>query len=291
PCPEAADLHDQSEKETLIEGSFLFQSGIKRGTVYEYVFSGSRKVSELDWQLRSCVYAGMSADGVIGRRVWLSGNLVFGINENIGYISDSDWKVTGEKTNYSRHSNVLEKALFSDFAVGLVIRPLCPLRVIPLAGINYYDIKMSARNGFLEYPPGADREAVFGTVMSYRQQYLIPVAGIRADYQLQNFLIAGWGTYGYFGLCRAVDNHFMRSLDFYDEMRNVQKWEAGVSCDYYLSERFLLRIKSSGVYIPRTKGSDYYINTSTGKKSIVYENSAGAGMTMWDIGLAAGMRL
>lgn len=283
-------------QEKVITGTVSLLSGLKRGTVYEYVFSGDDKVSELAWQLHNLYYVGVNADCLIAEKFYFFANFETGVNRDLGYIEDSDWVDASNnpvdyKTCYSKHSCVLEYATFFDFAAGYRITTASELAFIPMLGLNYTDIKMSAYDGYFYYMYSVPNRGVFcGEVMSYRQKYLVPKTGLKLQDEYRDFKFEAWGFIGFLGYCEDIDNHYLRNLDFYGTMYFVQSYEAGISISYSLFSWLELKVYTSFYIVPLARGSLYSENTISGVKSKKYKDAEGIGMSLWDAGIAAVVR-
>jgi len=282
---QTADIN--SDKNII--GSLVIIGGIKRGILYENVFSGSKKVSELEWQLHNCWYTGISTEFTIMRKIALQADFAYGFNDETGSMSDSDWETTGERYSYSSHSCEMDKALFVSINSGWIFKPTANIGLIPFLGFDAYSIGVSAHNGYIQlYSPYPTDQ--YGMVVLYRQKCIVPELGFMVDYEFYDVKLLLMTSYGRWGIARAIDNHYKTDVDYYDSINNIQKLEVGAVIDYNFSEKYFIRAKSSFTYIPSVRGSGYSVDTATGKKNKYGYGAIGIQISMLDIGLGTGIR-
>ncbi len=139
--------------------------GFTQGTLGEYVYDNNRTLSRLNWNLTSLWYNTFSL--VLEYNSFFAGvQFHNGINTGIvGTIDDSDWTDDNNphiKTHYSKHDNYIERYNSYNSYAGLLLDIDNIICFTPHIGFLYRSIKMSARNGYLEYPPGSPKIPVYG---------------------------------------------------------------------------------------------------------------------------------
>ncbi len=187
----------------------------------------SYRESELDWSLKPLVLAstGIGIAGKSGFRGDFQARFAAPLPS--GTITDSDYlNFDGVLTHFSQHDAYAERAIFLDLDLGWEFPLRAGFSVTPFVSADLALLKLSARNGYLQYPPQATAPftpwststpmvSVYGTGILYEQDTLAPAVGLRLSAVLLGSLRGTiscavtplvWG--------QAVDNHLFRQLDF-----------------------------------------------------------------------------
>lgn len=184
---------------TLQVSSF---TGIDYGVAKELVYYSDAsftyyKVSELDWPLEPSFFVGtrFSAQSAFGLQATV--DLRSGIPTGVGYMTDSDYlNWNGVKTHFSRHIAKLEHSIAVRAEVGWCVPIAGPFSFTPFAQYLYWDIKWSAHDGYLQYPPNSEtspnytpwsvstaKTPLHGLIGLYQQVYSIPAIGLTAGFR------------------------------------------------------------------------------------------------------------
>lgn len=266
--------------DTVIIESWL-GIGLINGILGEYVYDNGRTISRLDWNIDALGYV---TYGACARYALLFAGLSArtGFGDSIGTMDDSDWLDNNPalKTNYSHHDNYLEHYYYYDVFIGMFI-DIAGVYVKPKIGFLYQSVKMSARDGYLEYPPGSPKKPVYGVGIIYQQRYYIPYIALEGQFDVYNdwSLIAGV-TIGVFAEANDTDNHVKRELDFYDDFNTLLYFKLTSGVMYVFNENIAITAKCMYEYVPEQKGDMYYIDTATGVKSPTYSDAAGISMSL-----------
>lgn len=263
-------------------------TGLLYGKIQEYVYSSGKDISRLDWEIMPLIYTGFSLCAAYGNYS-LAFGLWSGINYNAGNIEDFDWE-NGDSTltHYSKHDSILEKALFTDINLSYIDKYSGRFSIIYRAGFTTSTVKMAAVNGYLEYPPGSEKVDLYGTGITYEQALYAPYAGLGIDLPLTGKVsVSANVNFSIFAWCASVDNHLNRNLIFYDNVYSAIFLHAETSITYTLIENIRLRLAAAYTLLPETKGSSYAVNTLSGTRSAVYENSAGTSLAAMQIKISA----
>ena len=284
-CPLSVYAWQNLHEAPLESGLHFFVSpslSMYYGTVYEYVFDGGQKISELDWDVKPLICAGLNVSAYYDN-FSLLGNYSQAVNEKTGKIEDFDWDANGVFTNYSSHDETQNGSVFYNLAFGYSL-PLKDFFSIGMfAGWRYADLQFSAQNGYLEYPPGSARQIVYGTGIIYEQKYSIPYLGIKMSIIFPFFEILGILNYSRWGSCEDKDSHIKRGLDFYDSIKDFEYFNAGCSINVPISERLKANAGINANYIPMSKGSSYVIDVATGTRTVSIADTSGIEMRMLDL--------
>ncbi len=298
-CPSGLQaLHALPDETAHGEGTSLVQialsldAGRESGKVLEKAYSsGGSLISQLDWDIKPLYYAGTQIKIRLAQRLCLNGGLWSGINAKTGSMEDRDWSLYGTETNYSKHDAYLDSARFMDVNAGYTFYH-DDISLTPLVGYATMRLKWHARDGYLEYPPGSAPESVWGTVISYRQEYSFPYAGLHAGYRpWRPFSVSAALFLSSYVYCQAVDNHYRRNLDFYDTMRDGRYLFLHLRGGWDINAGLTLSLSLSYTAIYDLRGDSYSVNTSTGAASTVVKGGAGAFYETWGLGLSLSHRI
>lgn len=245
------------------------------GNINEYVFDETGTVSRLDWDIKPLFLVGTKLS-VSSGNLQIKSSLFYAVNEDTGSIKDYDWDTsTGGMTNYSKHNVKQKGSVFTDTGISYKYKIDEKLSLIPAAGIMYNNIQLTAEGGYLEYPPGSARDPVYGKGIIYEQKYLIPYIGAGLRYDFGGLALGADFNYTAFLWCVARDSHVKRDIDFYDEIINASYYNINGDITYTVTERVSASVECGWTYIPESKGDSYYIDLSTGEKSLTSYNGGG----------------
>ncbi len=256
--------------------------GVLQGTVGEYVYSNNRKLSQLNWNINSLWYTNVLL-ALQYQQFYAGVQVQNGFTARVGTIDDSDWadqNNPGVKTHYSEHDNYLERYCSYNANIGFESAITDNTYLKPHIGLLYRSIKMSARDGYLEYPPGSPKVPVYGVGIIYEQLYYIPYVALSSEINITEKLgiIAGL-SFSLFAYAQDIDNHVKRNpgddIDFYGEYDGIVYLSVYTGCQYFLNDDIAVSLNLLYEYVPEQKGDTYYINTTTGIKSSTFHNAAG----------------
>ncbi|MGB4269070.1 MAG: omptin family outer membrane protease [Spirochaetota bacterium] len=267
--------------------------GYSQGIIGEYVYDNNRLLSRLNWNIDYLWYYHFSV--ALGYNSFFAQIQVHnGINDNIGTIDDSDWTDVDNpsvKTHYSKHDNYLERYASYNSNIGFKSKITDLISLKPYIGFLYKSLKMSARDGYLEYPPGSPKDPVYGVGIIYEQRYYIPFIALASEINITETIgiLAGISV-SLFAYAEDIDNHVHRNpgddIDFYANYEGIIYFHAYAGCFLSLNDTIKIALSILYEYVPEQKGDTYYINTTTGIKSIVFTNSAGLSYKTYSLQLS-----
>jgi outer membrane protease len=279
-------------------------TGIMYGVVSEIVYATSAYngktyvISQLDWEVQPLFYsnAALAMSTSVGFAASLDVRL--GVPGKTGFIGDSDWlnyDYNGDstKTNYSQHDCFTERAILLDAQAGWDLRLADWVTIEPFLAFGLMDFKWSARDGYLQYPPGypnvnppypdvaTDSTAqVSGTGIIYQQTYFIPSVGVAGKFR---FGKSFGGSVSFTGsplvFCNDVDNHlFSPGRDFYDTLSYGLLLEPKISLDWQMLAKARLSLDVSYRHIAGFTGTTKIVQTGPGlTPGLATSVSGGAG--------------
>jgi len=303
---------------TAEETSVWVSTGISvlYGGAQEIVWAQGNQVSyresELDWSLKPLILAdtGIGVAGKSGFR----GNLEvrFAAPLPSGTITDSDYlNFDGVLTHFSQHTAYAERAVFLDLDLGWEFPLRSSLSVTPFASADLALLKLSARDGYAQYPPQATapytpwspdtpKVSVYGTGILYEQDTLAPALGLRLSAVLPanlRWTISCAVTPFVWAL--AVDNHLFRQLDFTSTLANGFMIDPSIAVEYQASRSTVLSLEVSYCSIaglvgdttllatgPVSSAWTSFFGTPAGTTEGPYQGSSGAGLSALSASLA-----
>jgi len=266
------------EQQSPFKSSISLQGGLLTGTASEYVFSGGNKTSQLDWGLNPVVLVGLTINTQFFKMFFLNLGYWTGLNEDIGSVEDADYTSFGIPSLYSKQDSILERAHFFDLNAGYAYRIFDGLSVAGLIGYHLINLKMTARDGYLEYPPGSMPQPFYGTGIAVEQTYQIAYVGIGATYEIHSVLyVQLFPMYSPLVHCQQKDYHFRRQLDVFSSMSSGHYASLTASLGWKVNQGTSIVLSGAYASIAMAKGESYNVDLRSGAISPTASNSASAG--------------
>jgi outer membrane protease len=235
--------------------SFTSEAGVFGGATREYVYEGDMCVSRLDWQDNAVPAVSFSGQASL-RGAFLRLKILSAIPLQNGTMEDFDFLVAGsdEPSLYSKHDAYTDKYFDSSVTLGYNLY-ISNWRITPSCGFAYRNRKWAAANGFLQYPASGlwtgdePKQKLYGPVISYEQAVWFPIITLQADYVLKERLSfsASGSLYPVMG-GDTIDNHLLRSQQFYDVLREGFGWGVKIDIQYNLDSGKRIALKATGGY-------------------------------------------
>lgn len=282
-------------KEPLFELDLRPEFGFLNGVIKEYAIDSACEndghvVSRLDWTLKATPYAGLDAKATLFRYGFLNVAGKLGISNSNGVIEDYDWlnylggtngypaswknDPATELTNYSRHTNVLQKYNDISLLIGGNIYLPQKITVSPFLGYHYDYIEMDAYDGYVSYKLFNWEEIeMTGRGIKYKQEANAFLLGV-------NVLV---NTVSYFTFessyrispaafsVKDIDYHYDRAQLFYDDLGSTFSFETKQNIFFNFNSKNTTGLAHSlglTAFI-------HYVKYSEGSTSIGYLNSSG----------------
>jgi outer membrane protease len=266
------------EQRSPIQSSISLQGGVLSGTAREYVFSGGNKTSQLDWGMSPVVLAGLAIGAKFFETLFLNLAYRTGLNESVGSVTDSDFTSFGIPSLFSEQDSILERARFFDINAGYTYRISNRLSIAGMLGYHRLNFKMTARDGYVEYPPGSMKKPFYGTGIAVEQTYDIPYFGIEATYEIHDEIYAQLlPKYSPLVHCQERDYHFRRQLDVFSSMSSGQYVSLTAALGWRITNATSVMVSGEYASIAMAKGDSYNVDLATGARSPTASNSASVG--------------
>jgi hypothetical protein len=144
-----------------------------------------------------------------------------------GTMRDYDFLLadTSKVSHYSSHDLYLDKHFQLNAAVGYTFS-LRNFEIALSVGYVFINRKWTAADGFLQYPKAGEEwtgseaeEKAAGTVIAYEQVIHMPFFTVGIAYKTDVHKIELTGSLSPFMWCNTLDSHFIRAVQFYDQMQ------------------------------------------------------------------------
>lgn len=236
-------------------------TGILYGQAQELVYAfstGDELLSKLHWPLKPLVISsyGLRFEAGVGEAwPYLELGFLSGLYMRTGTIENFDWLgAPGELTNYSAHDNYTERSFVADAQFGVVNSVTENVTLSTALGVEYMTFFWTARDGYLEYPPGSEPERVWGTGISYEQTWLSLYVFLGFKYGDARWNSSLGVRLSPLSWTRGVDNHFMRALEFVDTMDGSFGAEPIGEVSFVMSGSTVLTLSTSFKYQSPARG-------------------------------------
>lgn len=260
-----------------------------------YAFStGDELLSKLLWPLKPLVISsyGLRFEAGVGEAwPYLELGFLSGLYMKTGTIENFDWLgPPGTLTNYSAHDNYTERSFVADAQFGVVNSVTENIFLSTAVGIEYMTFLWTARDGYLEYPPGSEPVRVWGTGISYEQTWLSLYVFLGFKYGNARWNSSRGVRLSPLSWTRGVDNHFMRALEFVDTMDGSFGAEPLGEVSFVMSGSAVLTLSTSLKYQSPARG-DTRIRAIATEDDVsdpvlgTVKNGAGASISWLRIGI------
>jgi outer membrane protease len=238
-----------------VDFTFETMGGMTAGATHEYVYEGDKCVSRLDWKDGAIPALSFSGEAAL-RGAFLRLDMLSAIPVQNGTMEDFDFLVAGgdEPSLYSKHEAYLDKHFDVSVALGYDLHIL-NWRIAASAGFAYRNRKWTAQDGFLQYPESGlwtgdePKQELYGPVISYEQAVWFPIITLNVGYVLkERFLFSAGGSLYPVMWGDTVDNHLLRSEQFYDAMREGFGWGVKIDAQYNLDNGKRIALKATVGY-------------------------------------------
>jgi len=284
-----------------------FRTGFLYGTSYELIYDiggNSQYVSELQWNMHSLPFAGVSVEYAPkepSQKIGFYG--VFGIKLGFpmetGVMEDRDWlaptTTLGSLTHFSSHENKTKSAIIADLEAGISLPLIRNFSINLYFGFSYMYFKFEGWNGYSQY--GANnhigtqsnpyvpwdsswhKDSINGLGIDYTQHWFIFRPGIDFVWDAEYFTLKVGVSASPLANCYAIDNHYQRSPPLQTRSYLSRGFYIEPRADflYKLYNRFSLGLSFSYQHIGDARGDieqdEYFSNGTVTKK---FQNISGA---------------
>ena len=295
-------------------------AGVFIGGATEVVLYQGYKVSELDWPLLPVFTIGATLD--VATQVGFHAILEVqrGLPGYDGTMTDSDFlNGDGVKTHFSQSDGHSEGITVVDARLGwsfdIDTGGSRPAQLFPYLEFQYLQLKWSAQNGYLQYPPETSppytpwsasepKIPIYGTGIMYEQDYYIPAVGVMGTIPFSSSLSATLSfSFSPYLWCNDIDDHVFRLIDFYTNMRGGLLLEPRASVTFRPTQRIGITLDVLYRHIAQLTGDSWAVQQGTagspnpytgvlpGTQSAPVSNGGGASLDAGTITLSLDLAL
>ena len=269
------------------DGAFAISGGIGLANIKagEFVYLGSHKLSQLDWESKGVTLYTLGLDAQIDKSWSVKGSFNVGTGGD-GHMVDYDW-LSSMYDDWSERSIHPDTQLDHYFSGSVEIdREVFKNETTSFdigAGFRYTDVKWTAYGGSFIYSSGdpafRDLSGNFPDGekgISYQQKIPVGFLSVSGEHNVGKFTISGGLQGGLSFRIDDIDDHWMRSLRFYDTMNMAPTIGANVAVNYELTSMASLYVSGSFERVFHARGDMEFYDTTTGSKVGSQEDGAGA---------------
>jgi outer membrane protease len=288
-------------------------AGFLYGQGEEIVYKNSNAdyLSQLLWDMKPLFYYGYTfrfeRSKLLERPGFFTGlSIKYGIPARTGIMEDRDWLDERDHrlTHFSQHDNFTKNMLLLDVKAGASF-PLFRTLVVKAYGtVSFMRVSWESYDGYTQYAPDSfgrydewsdslPKSSMQGRIIDYDQTWAVFGAGFSATLPLGAFNIGLSFDISPFILSAGIDNHWLRKAQFNDYLRGGIFLEPRMVADFSPHQRITLALSVSWRVLIGAMGDTHeyvrYQDTAIFIKK--YPNSAGAGLSFFDMGLSIMVKL
>lgn len=229
--------------------------GFSFAKIDELVYSNNIKESHLEWHNYK-PFVGINA--VVSVENFICDFTVQScIPVALGKVTDKDFFISEQNpiAMFSEHNLITDKDY--SFELNLSYKFNLPILNIGLGASGIYsNTKMEAADGYLQYPDGhkewtgnENKDFLNGTVISYEQSRFLAGMTIflQKEFSSLSFLLKG--SFYPFVSDECIDNHFLRSVQFLDSMKEGFAYSVKFNADWKINKTNSLFLNTSFSYL------------------------------------------
>ncbi|WP_454745392.1 omptin family outer membrane protease [Ciceribacter selenitireducens] len=294
-CPTFAAAADNLF--TSPDGAFSLYGSVGLANVKagEFVYDGSHKLSQLNWETKGMTLYTLGADAQIDKNWKVRAAFNVGTGGD-GHMVDYDWMdySNDDWTDRSTHPNTeLDHYFSGSVEVDRGVYENDTTSVDVGAGFRYTDVKWTAYGGSYIYSSGGFRDDIGDFPdgergISYQQKIPVGFLAVNGTHTIGALTLSGGLQGGLsFGI-DDIDDHWMRDLRFFDSMSVAPMIGANVTANYQLNEMAALYVTGSFERVFHARG-DMKITDTTGASADSHESDA-AGATYQAMSISFGLK-
>ena len=274
----ADDLKLQSlDGMVTFSGSF----GVTGVRAKEFVYQGKAKLSQLNWKSDYISTVTGAVTVALPKEFYLSATASVGFNGN-GHMADFDWLQPGKPwSDRSLHPDTrLDHYFVGGVEIGRMLISHDGTDIGLGAGFKYTDIQWSAWGGSYVYSFNGFRDTrghfdPDEKGISYRQAWPVPYLGLNLSHHEGNWTFSSALQGGLAIDAYDIDDHWVRSLRFYDYFETTPTVSIASSINYTMWNNASLYFSGSFDRIFRVRGDTKMVNTNNGNERWFYNGAGG----------------
>jgi outer membrane protease len=281
-CMALPALADDVKLQSL-DGSVTFSGsyGLTSIKANEYVYEGKAKISQLIWESRYVNTLNGALHVELPKDWYLNANGTIGLGGD-GHMADYDWLQPGSPwSDRSLHPDTrLNHYYVASLEIGRDLLSYDGTDVGLGAGFKYTDVKWSAWGGSYIYSENGFRDSRGDfnpdeKGISYRQSWPVPYLGANLSHHegawtFASALQAGMAINAY-----GTDDHWVRTLRFYDYFETTPTVSLSGSIEYAAWNNAAFFVSGSFDKMFHTRADTKAIDTVSGEKQWFRDDAGG----------------
>jgi len=263
--------------------------GLIYGVSHEIVYQNSATgeyLSELEWEHKPLFVLGLGFS-MEPRNTWgffTDISIQAGLPGNTGTMEDRDWDSTGLLNGFSSHTNKSKASVFFTLDAGYSFQITKMFYIRPLLSFDYLFFSMEGKNGHYRYYNGNSWETgIFnGTVITYFQHWFLFSPGLSIGFMTERFTIKGIIKVTPLIYCFDTDDHVLRKMRFLDYMNGKIAVKPALYLSFAFTPQIAAGIAGAWLYIDGTRGDTIVEQYASTNSSVRINNSAGAGLSLFE---------
>ncbi len=217
-----------------LETNFNAQMGVVNELVYK---ENGDVLSKLAWKQYITPQINLIYNARVNS-VFFNAQLTSSIPLNSGIMEDFDYEtsVKDAVTKYSIHDLTVDKSFAFKLHVAYRFNVTNSYKIQPLVGFSYQNRMFTAHDGYYQYAPDGQlwdeslsKVALTGAGISYEQTIMYPFVGFENIFYVKDVICNVSLSFFPYIFVDALDNHYLRTLQFYDKMRGGTVLNVGTS--------------------------------------------------------------
>jgi outer membrane protease len=264
------------------------------------------KLSELAWDLKDVVMAGVHGSVGVGRRFRANFGVWSALTEGDGTMVDRDWNYPDSQsallepndrnwTDESRHPDTsVVKGTILDLNLNVLALQAGPFSFRGIVGYKNDTWGWTARGGTYvysqEFPGSRDAVGTFPEgqeVITYRQQYSIPYVGVGASWGKRAVQLESHVLYSPLVTARDTDYHVLRGVLFEGDFNGGTYLGLGLSASWAFTPQWSAALGVEYQSIPEINGD---VRISGDEAGGFFAGGGGIAMSATSVTLGAGYR-
>lgn len=258
----------------------------------EYVYNQATesKISQLNWENSGLAVIRGEANYPLMNLLDLNARGWINLDNSAALMNDYDWRIANQTapSDHSYHPNTVQhQASQYDFGLRLWFFKEEHFKFGASGGYQRSLFSFNARGGCFSYSNGANTGCFAdGTpVIGYQQTFASPYVGLIGSLFYQPFELTGIFQFSNLVSAKDLDQHYLRTLTFYDNGRNFEYYSGMITLGYYIKPQIKLFAEGAYTYYSNDHADTGMYNYSTGEYQYFSRGSAGLSSKNYAIAL------